>query len=69
MDYLKNLWNKVVPPAQQAAQNVADSTGISNTTLPGTTPESPGTTMTGGRRRTKTRRHKKLKKTYRHARK
>jgi hypothetical protein len=64
MDYLKNLWNKVVPPTQQTVQRVADSTGLSNTTLPGVTPESPGTTMTGARRRTKTRRHRKLKKTH-----
>lgn len=63
MDFLKNLYEKVVPPVQQTAQNVADSTGLSNATLPGTAPETPGTTLTGGKRRTKTRRHKKVKKT------
>lgn len=62
MDFFKNLYEKIVPPVQQTAQNVADSTGLSNTTLPGTTPETPGTTLTGGKRRTKTRRHRKLKK-------
>jgi hypothetical protein len=61
---VSNLWNKIVPPAQQIAQNVADSTGVSNTTLPGTASEAPGTTTTGGRRRSKTRRHRKGKKTH-----
>jgi len=67
MDFFKNLYNKIVPPAQQTVQTVADTTGVSNVTVPGTAPEAPGTTMTGGKRRTHRRKsHKKTHRKRRH---
>lgn len=77
METLKQYWQKakeaVVGPAQPVVDSVVESTGMGSVASDkgvqqalGTAPETPGTTMTGGKRlrrhRTK-RNHRKAKKT------
>lgn len=70
MEWLKEQYNKLtghvdtsLAPVRDAVPTIATTQG-SQTAL-GTAPETPGTTLTGGRKR-KTRRHKKTKKTRKH---
>jgi hypothetical protein len=66
LDGLKGAYEKAKTAVQGPAQTAVDSTGLSNVNVPGTAPEAPGTTTTGGKRGgRKTRRSKKSKKTLR----
>ncbi len=65
---LKGAYEQAKSAIQGPAQNMADSTGLSDVNVPGVASESPGMTTAGGKRggrRHKTRRSKKSKKTIR----
>lgn len=64
-DWLKSQYEKVKTAVAGPVQTAADTTGISDVTVPQVAPEAPGTTMTGGKRLArKTRRSKSSKKTH-----
>lgn len=64
-DWLKQKYQEAKTAIAGPVQSAADTTGISNVSVPEVTPETPGTTMTGGKRLArKTRRSKSSKKTH-----
>lgn len=64
-DWLTQQYEKAKTAIAGPVQSAADSTGISNVSVPEVAPEPSGTTMTGGKKLArKTRRAKKSKKTH-----
>jgi hypothetical protein len=74
MEWLKSSYEKVKSAVAGPAQKVADALPlpkVATSKAPkvlGTAPEQSGTTVTGGRRHRKTRRHRGGRKTRRHRR-
>jgi hypothetical protein len=66
LDGLKGAYDKAKAAVQGPAQQMVDSTGLSDVNPPGVQPESSGMTTTGAKRGgRRTRRSKKSKKTIR----
>jgi hypothetical protein len=66
LDGLKGAYEQAKTAVQGPAQQAVDTTGLSKVGVPGTAPEAPGVTTTGGKRGgRRTRRSKKSKKTIR----
>jgi hypothetical protein len=71
MQWLQDTFGGIVAKIKGTAQPAADDLGMGSLTddsqaqqALGTASEAPGTTMTGGKRRHRTRRHRKGKKTH-----